>query len=240
MDRRPAAKPVKGIDAAGEEPPTGGLRESRARLKRWPWVVLAALAVVFIGGYYGLTSLVAPRVELKVDQSPAAVEQRDKQVAEVKEKIEAAHKSVSQNPKVSVRVEMTNAEVNAYLAKAVGSAAQDGPVYPRAAQVDIKPEVVAGDVSLVVAGRPVGVHLDLKPEVGEGKVVLKVVDAAVGGIPLPTSLGPLAGAVRQSLPSGVTFDTTKSSFVIDPEKLPFDLKQLELEAGRMTATVGEH
>lgn len=211
----------------------------RARRGRSWLIALAAVAALGLAGYFGLPALLAPRAQIEIDQSPSAVRDRDEKVAEFQEKVETARKSLSQDPKAAVEVQVSNAEANAYLQKTVGKMPKEGTVYATAAQVEFEPEAVAGDVSLMVAGKPVGVHLDLKPEVKEDTIVLTVVDAAVGGIPLPSSLGPLGGVIKDSLPSGVSFDPTVRGFVIDPKKLPFDLQKLQLEAGSLTATVGE-
>ncbi|MHB0884585.1 MAG: ATP synthase subunit B family protein [Bacillota bacterium] len=217
----------------------------RARRRHGPrrgrgWLIaLACLAVLGLVGYFGLPMLLAPRAQIQIDQSPSAVRDREQQVTEFQEKLDTARQSLSQDPKAAVQVQVSNAEANAYLQKTVGKMPKEGTVYATGAAVQFKSEAVVGDVSLMVAGKPVGVHLDLKPEVKNDSIVLTVIDAAVGGIPLPSSLGPLGGVIKDSLPSGVTFDPTLKGFVIDPKKLPFNLQKLQLEAGKLTATVGK-
>ncbi len=214
-------------------------RRHRVRRGRGWLIALACLAVLGVVGYFGLPVLLAPRAQIKIDQSPSAVRDREEKVTEFQQKLDTARKSLNQDPKTAVQVQVSSAEANAYLQKTVGKMPKEGAVYATGAQVQFKSEAVAGDVSLMVAGKAVGVHLDLKPEVKNDSIVLTVVDAAVGGIPLPSSLGPLGGMIKESLPSGVTFDPTLKGFVIDPKKLPFDLQKLQLEAGKLTATVGE-
>ncbi|MHB8926283.1 MAG: hypothetical protein ACYC9Q_01290 [Bacillota bacterium] len=239
--RRPAAEPGKTVS------PTATARAEVAattspRARRWGRglaVGLACLGVLGLGVYFGLPALLAPRTPIKVDDSPPAVQERDQRVSEFQQKIDTARVSLGKDPKAAVQVEVSSAEANAYLQKTVSKMSKDGAVYATAAQVEFKPQAVTGDVNLMVAGKPVGVHLDLKPEVREQTIILTVVDAAVGGIPWPASLGPLGGAIKDSLPPGVTFDPSQKSFVIDPRKLPFDLKQLQLEAGKLIATIGD-